>query len=54
MFFGRHRLVDDVFDDAAKAGMEQLAYNADADKDSWDRMLKLFAEVFGPAKPAAD
>jgi dienelactone hydrolase len=40
--------------DAAKAGMEQLAYNADADKDSWDRMLKLFAEVFGPTKPAAD
>ena len=40
--------------DAAKAGMEQLAYNADADKDSWERMLKLFAEVFGPTKPAAD
>jgi dienelactone hydrolase len=40
--------------DAAKAGMEQLAYNAEADKDSWERMLKLFAEVFGPTKPAAD
>ncbi len=32
--------------DADKVGMPALAYNAEADKDSWDRMLKLFAEVF--------
>jgi dienelactone hydrolase len=32
--------------DADKAGMDALSYNAEADKDSWDRMLKLFAEVF--------
>ena len=32
--------------DADKVGMAALAYNAEADKDSWDRMLKLFAEVF--------
>lgn len=33
--------------DAHKAGMPALAYNADADAESWQRMLKLFAEVFG-------
>ena len=33
--------------DADKVGMPALAYNAEADRDSWDRMLKLFAEVFG-------
>jgi dienelactone hydrolase len=33
--------------DADKVGMAQLGYNAEADKDSWERMLKLFAEVFG-------
>jgi len=33
--------------DADKVGVPALAYNADADKASWDRMLKLFAEVFG-------
>jgi dienelactone hydrolase len=32
--------------DADKVGMAALAYNAEADKASWDRMLKLFAEVF--------
>jgi dienelactone hydrolase len=39
--------------DADKVGMAALSYNAEADKDSWDRMLKLFAELFG-GKPAAD
>ncbi len=33
--------------DAGKAGMDALAYNADADKKSWAEMLKLFASVFG-------
>jgi dienelactone hydrolase len=33
--------------DAGKAGMDALAYNADADRKSWAEMLKLFAEVFG-------
>jgi dienelactone hydrolase len=33
--------------DADKVGMPALAYNADADKASWDAMLKLFGEVFG-------
>lgn len=32
--------------DADKVGMAALAYNAEADKESWERMLKLFAEVF--------
>jgi len=32
--------------DADKVGMDALAYNAEADQESWDRMLKLFAEVF--------
>src|SRR5438876_6438503 len=31
---------------AAQYGMEQLAYNAAADKGSWAAMLKLFKEVF--------
>ena len=26
---------------------EALGYNAEADKDSWERMLKFLAEVFG-------
>jgi dienelactone hydrolase len=33
--------------DAAAAGMDALAYNAEADKKSWAAMLKLFKEVFG-------
>ena len=33
--------------DAGKAGMEALAYNADADRKSWAEMLKLFSSVFG-------
>lgn len=32
---------------AGKAGMDALAYDADADKKSWAEMLKLFASVFG-------
>jgi dienelactone hydrolase len=32
--------------DADKVGMAALAYNAEADQASWDRLLKLFAEVF--------
>jgi dienelactone hydrolase len=33
--------------DADKVGMAALGYNAEADKASWEQMLKLFAEVFG-------
>lgn len=33
--------------DADKVGMPALGYNAEADKDSWERMLKFLAEVFG-------
>ena len=33
--------------DAGKAGMDSLAYSADADKKSWAEMLKLFSSVFG-------
>ena len=33
--------------DADKVGMPALAYDAAADKASWDAMLRLFAEVFG-------
>jgi len=32
--------------DADKVGMPALAYNAAADQASWDKLLKLFAEVF--------
>ena len=32
--------------DAGKAGMDALAYNADADRKSWAEMLKLFSSVF--------
>lgn len=32
--------------DAAKHGMPPLAYNAEADRQSWAAMLKLFHEVF--------
>jgi dienelactone hydrolase len=32
--------------DAGKAGMPALAYNADADKKSWDNTMKMFQEVF--------
>jgi dienelactone hydrolase len=39
--------------DADKVGIAGLGYNAEADKDSWDRAMKFFGEVFG-AKPAAD
>ena len=33
--------------DAGKAGMDALAYNADADRKSWAEMLKLFTSIFG-------
>lgn len=33
--------------DADKVGMPALAYNAGADQQSWEAMLKLFREVFG-------
>jgi dienelactone hydrolase len=33
--------------DADKVGMPALAYDAAADKASWEAMLKLFGEVFG-------
>ena len=33
--------------DADKAGMPALAYNAEADKESWTRAMKLLGEVFG-------
>jgi dienelactone hydrolase len=33
--------------DADKAGMPALAYNADADKQSWESTMKMFKEVFG-------
>jgi dienelactone hydrolase len=32
--------------DAAQYGMDALAYNADADRESWAAMLTLFGEVF--------
>lgn len=32
--------------EAAKHGMSQLAYDPDADRQSWAAMLKLFSEVF--------
>src|SRR5689334_2600317 len=32
--------------DAAQYGMSQLAYNAEADRESWAAMRKLFREVF--------
>jgi dienelactone hydrolase len=35
--------------DAGKAGMDALAYDADADKKSFAAMLKMFEEVFGKA-----
>jgi dienelactone hydrolase len=38
--------------DAAKAGMDAVAYDADADKKSFAAMLKMFDEVFGTSKPA--
>jgi len=31
--------------EAEKAGMKELAYNADADRKSWEAMLKLFAQA---------
>jgi len=31
---------------ARQYGMEQLAYNAEADRQSWAAMLKLFKEVW--------
>lgn len=33
--------------DAGKTGMDALAYNADADKKSWEEMLRTFNRVFG-------
>jgi dienelactone hydrolase len=33
--------------DADKVGMPALAYNAEADKESWARAMKLLGEVFG-------
>jgi dienelactone hydrolase len=33
--------------DAAKAGMDALAYDAEADRESWRRMLEMFRQVFG-------
>jgi dienelactone hydrolase len=39
--------------DADKVGVAGLGYNAEADKDAWDRAMKFFGEVFG-TKPAAD
>ena len=33
--------------DADKASMPGLAYNAAADKESWEALLKLLHEVFG-------
>jgi dienelactone hydrolase len=32
--------------DAGKAGLDGLAYNADADKKSWAEALKLFKETW--------
>ncbi len=32
--------------DADKVGMPALAYSAEADKESWERAMKLFGEVF--------
>jgi dienelactone hydrolase len=32
--------------EAAKAGMEALAYDADADRKSWDASMKMFREAF--------
>ena len=37
--------------DAGKYGMSQLAYDAAADRQSWEAMLKLFREVFPAARP---
>ena len=37
--------------DAHKSGMEALAYDADADRKSWARMLDLFKEVFPDKAP---
>lgn len=34
--------------DADKAGMAAVAYNAAADKSSWEVLLKMLGEVFGP------
>jgi dienelactone hydrolase len=32
--------------DAAKAGMDALAYDADTDKKSWDELIKFLKQVF--------
>ncbi len=37
--------------DAAKAGMEGLQYDANADKQSWSEMLKLFKETWQGQSP---
>lgn len=36
--------------DAGKAGMEALAYNPEADRKSWEELLKLLASVFGGSR----
>jgi dienelactone hydrolase len=33
--------------DASKAGMTELAYDADADKKSWAELLKFFKQTLG-------
>lgn len=38
--------------DAAKAGMPALAYDAAADSDSWQALLKLLAQTFGAINPS--
>ena len=41
--------------DAAKAGMPALAYDATADNESWQALLKLLTQTFGainPSRPA--
>jgi dienelactone hydrolase len=38
--------------DAGKAGIKNVAYNAQADRRSWAAMRALFVEVFGPEKGA--
>jgi dienelactone hydrolase len=35
--------------EADEAGVPALAYNAAADRRSWNAMLGLFEEVFGPS-----
>jgi dienelactone hydrolase len=39
---------------ADKIGMAALGYNKEADEKSWEAMKAFFAEIFGPANPAAN